>query len=252
MAKRFTDTDKWKKGWIRKLSPNLKLFWIYLLDDCNHAGIWDVDIEVACLRLGIKIEAEEAIKAFGDKIKVIDKGNKWFIPNFITFQYGELNPENRAHKSVLMLLEKESIRGLLRGFKGSTKGRKDKDKDMDKELVKDKDKGFTDFCTKITEDWNVLAAGYKNLPNIHILSSKRREHLQARFNEPAFVEGWPAILQAFRDCAWLRGDKSGSKGDNFKGGFDWIIVNDNNYIKVLEGKYKDDKKSGIDKYIVEE
>ena len=137
MAKRFSDTDKWKKGWIKKLTPGEKLVWVYLLDNCNHAGIWDVEIEVAETRLGIKINPIEVIKAFGDKIKVIDNGNKWFITNFISFQYGILNPLNRAHKSVIDILEKCQIRGYASPSQGATQGCKDKDKDKD--MDKDKE-----------------------------------------------------------------------------------------------------------------
>ena len=35
MAKRFTDTDKWKKGFIKRLPAKYKLLWLYILDDCN-------------------------------------------------------------------------------------------------------------------------------------------------------------------------------------------------------------------------
>lgn len=138
MSKRFTDTDKWKKGWIRKLPTKYKLLWVYILDDCNHAGIWDVELEIASLRLGIKVDVEESISAFKGKIKVISNGDKWFIPNFVSFQYGTLNPENRAHNSVIQLLERNGLRGYIRGLKAPIQGRKDMD--MDKELDKDKDK----------------------------------------------------------------------------------------------------------------
>ena len=46
MAKRFTDTDKWKKGFIRNLPTKYKLLWLYILDDCNHAGVWETDFAV--------------------------------------------------------------------------------------------------------------------------------------------------------------------------------------------------------------
>ena len=38
MAKRMTDTDKWKKGFIRSLPSKYKLFWLYILDDCDPFG----------------------------------------------------------------------------------------------------------------------------------------------------------------------------------------------------------------------
>ena len=106
MAKRFTDTNKWKKDFIRGLQGAYKLFWLYIIDECDHAGIWHVEVDVAAIRIGEQINKEDALKQFKDKIIEIDNGKKWFIPDFIEFQYGELNPENRAHKSVLDQLEK--------------------------------------------------------------------------------------------------------------------------------------------------
>ena len=46
MAKRFTDTDIWKKKWFRKLPLEIKLLWCYLKDSCDHAGVIEFDAEV--------------------------------------------------------------------------------------------------------------------------------------------------------------------------------------------------------------
>ena len=59
MAKRFTDTGKWKKKWIRQLDPKYKLFWFYLLDNCDHAGVFDADIESASFHIGLEYTEEE-------------------------------------------------------------------------------------------------------------------------------------------------------------------------------------------------
>ena len=137
MAKRFTDTEKWKKPFIRGLQGAYKLLWLYICDDCDHAGIWQVDIEVAAIRIGEKIDSKEAIKSFDEKIIIFDKGNKWFIPSFLEFQYPSgLNPDNRAHNSVIILLEKYNLRisnnkPLISPSEGSM------DMDMDKDMVKD-------------------------------------------------------------------------------------------------------------------
>ena len=109
MPKRFTDTDKWKKGFIRNLPSKYKLLWLYILDDCNHAGIWDTDFEVASIRIGSKINEKEASRVLGEQIKIFDNGNKWFIPKFIDFQYGQLNENVNAHKSVIKLLDKYDV-----------------------------------------------------------------------------------------------------------------------------------------------
>ncbi|QDP67849.1 MAG: hypothetical protein Unbinned8210contig1002_37 [Prokaryotic dsDNA virus sp.] len=109
MAKRFTDTEKWKKGFIRNLPAKFKLLWLYILDDCNHAGIWDTDFEVASIRIGSKISEKEACRVFAEQIKIFDKGNKWFIPKFIDFQYGTLNENSRPHQAVIKLLDKYDV-----------------------------------------------------------------------------------------------------------------------------------------------
>jgi len=137
MAKRFTDTEKWKKPFIRGLQGAYKLLWLYICDDCDHAGIWQVDIEVAAIRIGEKIDSKEAIKSFDEKIIIFDKGNKWFIPSFLEFQYPSgLNPDNRAHNSVIILLEKYNLRisnnkPLISPSEGSMDMVKDMDKDKD-------------------------------------------------------------------------------------------------------------------------
>lgn len=137
MPKRFTDTDKWKKPFIKTLKAQYKLLWLYILDDCDHAGMWQVDIEIAEIRIGEKIDMMEAIKYFGDKIMVLDKGDKWFIQDFIDFQYGKLNPQNRAHRSVLTLLDKYINKGLIRGLEGDKDKEQDKDKDKDSDSKKE-------------------------------------------------------------------------------------------------------------------
>lgn len=54
MAKRFGDTDIWKKQrWFRKLSPEYKLAFCYIKDQCDHAGIWNIDCTDLIEDLGI-------------------------------------------------------------------------------------------------------------------------------------------------------------------------------------------------------
>ena len=135
MAKRFTDTDKWKKPFIRGLQGAYKLLWIYILDDCDHAGIWQVDLDVAEVRMGEKINAELALKSFGDKVIPFDDGLKWFIPDFIEFQYGALNPENRVHNSVITLLSKYKLLEVNKDLVSPLQGAIYKDKDKDKDSL---------------------------------------------------------------------------------------------------------------------
>lgn len=107
MAKRFYDTDKYKSLFIRALPPAYKLFWDYLLCECDHAGIWKADIALAEYVLGVKLNAETALGKFNadeNRIFVFDSNRKWFIVPFIKFQYGVLNPDVKVHQSVIRIL----------------------------------------------------------------------------------------------------------------------------------------------------
>ena len=130
MAKRFTETDKWKDPWFCDLEPLDKLFWVYLMDNCNHAGIWQVNWPLVEFHIPEFRFNEETFK---DRVEVISE-EKWHVPKFINYQYGELNPDNRAHLSVINQLKKE---GVFKGLTRSLQGRKDKDKEQVKDKYKD-------------------------------------------------------------------------------------------------------------------
>ena len=139
MAKRFTDSEKFKKPFFRKLPGAYKLLWDFICHDCDHAGIWQVDEEIAQIYVGkdMPINLKEAFDLFNQddkRIEVINGGSMWFIRPFIDFQYGELKEENRVHSSILSILKKYKIKPLVSPLQGC----KDKDKDMDKDKVKDR------------------------------------------------------------------------------------------------------------------
>ena len=158
MAKRFTDTNKYKKPFIRGLQGAYKVLWDYLYHDCDHAGIWIVDFEIAQIYVGhdLAINQNDALKFFNEnkkRIIEIDDGKKWFIPSFIKFQYGELKESNRAHNSVINILKNKNLISSLQGAKDMDKVKdKDKDKDKDKEL---KESVFFPFESKnFIQQWD--------------------------------------------------------------------------------------------------
>lgn len=169
MAKRFTDSDKYKKPFFRGLKGPYKLLWDYLYHDCDNAGIWIKDFEIAQLYLGsdMVVNEQDALKNFGDRIIVFEEGSKWFIPGFIEFQYdctiNTLNPKNNAHLSVIKKLTKMGLMSPLSGAK-------DKDKDEDKDLDKDESKYITVENEKI----------FDVMPMLEVfeaaLNGRQREH----------------------------------------------------------------------------
>ncbi|MCH8479173.1 MAG: hypothetical protein LAT56_14705 [Wenzhouxiangella sp.] len=144
MSKRFTDTEKYKKPFIRSLQGPYKLLWDYLYHDCDHAGIWIVDFDIAQIYIGadMPVNKEDALKYFNEgeqRIVEFSGGKKWFIKPFIDFQYGELNPNNRVHKSVISKLKKENLSKPDKGLISPLQRAKDKDKDKFKDKDKDKE-----------------------------------------------------------------------------------------------------------------
>jgi len=155
MAKRFTDTEKWKKPFIRSLKAPYKLLWLYICDDCDHSGIWQVDMEVAEIRIGEKLNEQKAIEYFAGKIILLDNGSKWFIPSFVEFQYPSgLSENNKAHAGIIKNLDK--YKNQIENFKPLTSPLQgDKDMDMDKVMDKDKvkEKVIFEILDPKFEEW---------------------------------------------------------------------------------------------------
>lgn len=134
MAKRFTDSEKWADPWFCDLPAQHKLFWLFLLDNCDMAGMWKVNWPLVRFHLG-KYSFES--KYFDKRIHQIEE-DRWYVPKFIEFQYGELSEDCNPHKPVIKILNKFGIDWV--NFKGTntllgTLKAQDQDKDKDKEGV---------------------------------------------------------------------------------------------------------------------
>ena len=111
MAKRLTETNKWEDPWYFALTPIDKVFWNYMCDRCNHAGIWNVNIPLAKVHTGFEIQGNPAV--FGDRIQILST-DKWLIRKFVKFQQGtelkKLNPQNGFHRSILKALKDSGLK----------------------------------------------------------------------------------------------------------------------------------------------
>lgn len=109
MAKRLTDSNKWNDNWFNDLPADMKLVWLYILDTCDHAGVYKVSFKSIRFYTGTEKAESEIIEYLKERIYIAD-GNKWFIPKFITFQYKNFFTSNTpAIKSARELLISHNI-----------------------------------------------------------------------------------------------------------------------------------------------
>lgn len=160
MAKRFRETELWTKKWYRKLGSQGRDLWNYLHDNCNFAGILEMDCEVISLYLGFEVTPAKIKEVLRGKFLPISEETV-FLPAFVLFQYGELSETSKPHKAVVKKLKAEGVweeyvkryltlsdisdtvnEGLDNSSEKDPKGYltlKDKDQDQEKDQVQDQD-----------------------------------------------------------------------------------------------------------------
>lgn len=146
MAKRFTDSGKWRKTWFSELSLEARLTWLYLLDNCDEAGIWDANFRLASFELGFQISPEILNQWFGEKLTTL-AANKLWISSFVKFQYGkELSEACKPHQKVISILQEYGIDiktltlpDRVSDTLSSTLKEEEEDKDKDQEKEKEEE-----------------------------------------------------------------------------------------------------------------
>lgn len=132
MSKRFTDTELWKKVWFMDLLPEEKLAWFYLKDHCDNVGVWDPNYRLAEFVIGQQINWEDFRGKCNGNIEVLENG-KWFLTDFVSFQYGELSDTCKPHQAYLKLLRKHGIEGYPKGIHTLKEKEKEKEKEEEEE-----------------------------------------------------------------------------------------------------------------------
>jgi len=178
MAKRFTSTDIWQEDWFLELSKEYMLAWFYIKDNCNHAGVWRPNKRQLEFITNSKIDLNEFLSLLNnekERVVVLEDG-KWYLADFISFQYGNtLNENNRVHASIVKELNASKIdtcnfevkmRSTLpqdNPKQGVKEKEKAKDKDKDKSMDKDKANKEKELTLDFEIDYSIATDGYKKL-----------------------------------------------------------------------------------------
>jgi len=198
MSKRNTDTGKWDKAWFRKLTPKMKCAWLFLLDKCDHAGLWDIDTALMSFMIGDEVRIEEIQDAFDGQIEIIE--DKIWLVKFVQFQCGwPLSDKSRFHQKITQrLAEFDLIEKINEGVyigstdpikRGQSKSKSiSKSKSKSKSISKSKSKegeyeGEIDFV--IDEFNRITGSGFRKSTQAY------RDKIRARLKE---VDGDTQIL----------------------------------------------------------
>lgn len=76
--------------------------------------------------------------------------------------------------------------------------------------------------------WNEIVGD----PRVTSCSKSRLSKAKVRLKELS-IEDWRSVMEAISNTPFLRGDND----RGWRADFDWLITNDTNYVKVMEGKY---------------
>lgn len=125
--RRFTDTEKWSDPWFRSLRAAHKLIFLFIIDRCDNAGFYEVDIDSMMFHTGLKREHIEA--AWEPLSRGIIQGKEGYVwvKNFLFHQRNDqLDEKNLMHRQIIALL-KQHVRNfkdcdIFRAFIAPYKG----------------------------------------------------------------------------------------------------------------------------------
>lgn len=162
MPKRFTDTDIWDKEWFTLLSIKQKCLIRFIFDKCDASGMWSPNWVLASTYIGENVN-EKDLYSISEQIQKTSSGKYW-IPDFIKFQYGKLSRDCKPHIPIYKLLDKHGID--IDNIPMATEiGKTHNVSELLKVKILKRDDFTCCYCNKIKEE--------RNLVIDHVVSRKR-------------------------------------------------------------------------------
>lgn len=158
MAKRFIDSGLFMDEWFFELDDKAKLFWIYYLTNCDHAGFLPFNKKLIAFQIGCEPNSiETVLKQFDNRIRTVKDG-LLFCPKFIRYQYSNgLSEKAPAQKSVIELLKRNGVNPTtLELLPNSLETVQDKDKDIDTDIGEEEGLGEEGVAQLGKSDGNLI------------------------------------------------------------------------------------------------
>ena len=246
----------WNDEKFTDLTHSQKLLFLYLLTSPhnNLIGLYvvklgyiaaDIDVNPKSLQKDLEKLSEKGLIKYDSQVGLI------YIPNFL--KHNPITNPNQilAAKKILKILpksplisifleglperlKKELIKGLPEGLlKPETEYRNQNTEINNISLSKERESKTKPPVEEFFNLWNETVKDTP-IPQARELTPQRRDKIRVRLQERP-LDQWKEIFKRITASRFCRGDNP----RGWRASFDWIIANQENAVKVLEGKYDD-------------
>lgn len=237
--KRFFDTELWDKEWFMELSPKMKCLVQFIFAKCDQAGVWSPNWTLASAQIKERV-SENDLLPLKEHFEKLPTG-KYFVVDFIQFQYGTLTENCMPHRKIILLLKKYGLyERVLKGYQKPTIVRaQEENKEEDKEEEEDNTGGPGETSTDETPKEFILRHSSIVLEELNMHSGLNQQEFSfcmEQWSLRCIEDGWvftkdpPAdlrrLLAGFKKWmnSWvknnLKDSKNGKNGFSKKGGHD--------------------------------
>lgn len=253
---RYTKTSKWNDPWFRRLSPEGKVTFLYLCDNCDLAGFIEIDIELIAFRTRVR-DVEFSLKEIE---KSYYRHDSWvWMKRFLHHQENlPLDKKNKAHiKVARLLLDKWKIFGSQ---VSQTIGHTERELSMIYRTSKLKKRDTSPIhggsmgdlsppvlsCLVMSDNSKAIYkeiisywGSKESLPEIRAFGKERIRTLKARLKDKFFVSNWRAAVDRLSQSSFHTGDND----RGWSADIDWFLK-PANFTKIME--WKTNGKSEVD------
>jgi len=269
---RKVDTRLWNDEKFRSLPDLAKLLFLFLLTHPHMTSIG----AMRCSCVGLAAELGWGEKVFREAFrevsgkgmaKVDEKASCLLLPNFLKYNRPEspnvvkswlgcidLIPECTLKtetvqrvKGFLESLSEDFVKALPKGFAeafGKPSANSEQEQELEQEQEQEMDGGPPSAPRaspemtpqEFIESWNEICAS-EGLPAVKDLSNGRRKKIATRLRSYPTVAFWEQVFNGVNRSDFLSGRKPNPKHPNWRATIDWLIENDENPLKVIEGAY---------------
>lgn len=218
-----------------------RLMWVTMLATSDSKGFVSGTIPgmAAIARMSLS-DAKKAIKKLEspdpysrsskqDGARISKCNDGWLITNYLRYRK-QRDPEKRK---VQNREAQQRFRNKKRAKKRKQIVSQNKPESAQAEAEAEAEERESLSYKQIFNYWNTK----NNLTPIRKFTDQRKEKLKIRTTENLFVENWQNIIDKISASSFCTGDNE----RGWKADIDFLLANDTNYIKVLEGKYDDGK-----------